>query len=313
MGWDEAQLPALSGRTALVTGANSGIGWHTARQLAAHGARVLLACRDPDRGQDAVARITAEDPHASVEVLPLDLGDMASVRDCATTLVDRDEPLDVLINNAGVMAPPSRSYTVDGFERQFGTNHLGHFALTALLLPALNRSTEPRVVTVSSIAHFSAGRDVLDGNANGRYDSSRTYANSKLANLLFARELQRRSTAQGLALTSTAAHPGVSSTHLVASADGMGARWLVRTVGPVFVRTFGQSAADGARPTLYAATVAAPGSYTGPQHFRETRGPVGPARMSELARDDALARQLWDVSEELTGLRYPWRQTAEPQ
>jgi NAD(P)-dependent dehydrogenase (short-subunit alcohol dehydrogenase family) len=306
MAWREAQIPSLAGRSAVVTGANSGIGWHTARELAAHAAHVVLACRDPDRGKQAADRILADHPAGSVEVVELDLAAMTSVRDFAESLSRRDEPLDLLVNNAGVMAPPRRTYTADGFERQFGTNHLGHFALTGLLLPTLLRAPGSRVVTVASIAHFGGGDDVVDGNVAGDYHGQRAYANSKLANLLFAFELQRRATGYGLPLASTAAHPGVSATGLVTSRDGVGTSRVVRAVGPLVLKMFTQSAAAGARATLYAATVAAPGTYTGPQRLGERRGPIGPARMSARAREESLARRLWDVSEELTGLRYPW-------
>jgi NAD(P)-dependent dehydrogenase (short-subunit alcohol dehydrogenase family) len=204
------------------------------------------------------------------------------------------------------MAPPRLSYTADGFEKQFGTNHLGHFVLTGLLLPALVESGAGRVVTVSSVAHFGGTEAVLDGNVGEAYHPQKTYSNSKLANLLFAFELHREFTAHGLPVTSTAAHPGVSATGLVPDKEGMGANPLMRFAGPVFLKLFVQSAGAGARATLYAATEAAPGSYTGPQWFGETRGPIGPARVSTLAQDEKLARRLWQVSEEMTGLRYGW-------
>jgi NAD(P)-dependent dehydrogenase (short-subunit alcohol dehydrogenase family) len=303
-GWGAAQIPALEGRTAVVTGANSGIGWQAAKELAARGARVVLACRDVERAKQAADRIVAACAGADVEVAELDLADMTSVRSFGEQWHD---PLDLLINNAGVMAPPTRMSTRDGFELQFGTNHLGHFVLTGLLLPALLATPAPRVVTVSSVAHFSGQPDVVNGNSGGAYRAQQAYSNSKLANLLFAMELQRRADAQDLALVSTAAHPGLCATGLVADREGMGANRVVRAVGPAFVRAFTQSAAAGARSTLYAATVAEPGSYTGPQRFGETRGPVGPARLSSLASDEALARRLWAVSVELTGFRYPWK------
>ncbi len=306
-GREDDQFPSLAGRVAVVTGANSGIGWQTAKQLAALGARVTLACRDVERGKQAADRIRAAHSRADVDVAELDLANMASVRDFAVSLGADGQPLDLLVNNAGVVAPPRRSFTADGFERQFGTNHLGHFALTGLLVPALLRAAQPRVVTVSSIAHFDGRADVIDGNAIGPYRPGHAYANSKLANLLFALELQRRATARDLSLTSTAAHPGLASTGLVRNPDGIGVNSLVRTIGPVLVKAFTQPAAVGARASVYAATVAAPGSYVGPQHFGQSRGPIGPARMSSLARDETLARRLWEVSEELTGLRYPWR------
>jgi NAD(P)-dependent dehydrogenase (short-subunit alcohol dehydrogenase family) len=303
MSWTAAQLPDLSGRTAVVTGANSGIGWHTARELAAHGARVVLACRDVERGKQAADRIRGLVPAAELDVAELNLSCMASVRAFGAHW---SEPLDLLINNAGVMGPPKRLMTEDGFELQFGTNHLGHFVLTGLLLETLLGSPAPRVVTVASIAHHRGNESVLEGNLGGRYHAQRTYGNSKLANLLFAQELQRRSDEYGLARVSVAAHPGVSSTGLVADREGMGSNAFLRTVGPFFVKVFTQSAEVGARPTLYAAAFGEPGSYTGPQRLGETRGPIGPATPSSFARDEKLAHDLWRVSEDLTGFHYPW-------
>jgi NAD(P)-dependent dehydrogenase (short-subunit alcohol dehydrogenase family) len=301
------RLPSLAGRRAVVTGANSGLGWHTTRSLAALGARVILACRDVERGKQAARRIVAAEPSADVEVAELNLARMASVRDFAASLIAADQALDLLVNNAGVVRAPRRALTADGFELQFGTNHLGHFALTGLLIPALLRAPHPRVVTVSSLSHFAGRADVVEGNMIGPYSSQIAYGNSKLANLLFAFELQRMAAARGLPLTSAAAHPGLAATRMLRNPEGIGANPLVRSFGPIVLKAIAQSPASGARSIVYAATVAAPGSYVGPQHFRESRGPVGPARMSLLARDETLARRLWEVSEELTGLRYPWR------
>ncbi len=296
-------MPDVSGRIALVTGANSGIGWFTVRELAAHGARVVLACRDVEQGKLAADRVHAAVPYAELDVVHLDLASMASVRSVGDQW---SGPLDLLVNNAGVMAPPKRVITEDGFELQFGTNHLGHFVLTGLLLPALLASNAPRVVTVASIAHHGGTPEVLDGNSGPDYHPQRSYSNSKLANLLFASELQNQADARGVSLASVAAHPGVSATGLVGDPQGMGASRLMRTIAPVFIKVFTQSAAAGARSSLYAATVAEPGSYTGPQRFGETRAAIGPAKRSEAAQDEKLARRLWQVSEELTGFHYPW-------
>lgn len=299
MGWNAAQLPDLSGRSAIVTGANSGIGFQTAKELAAHGASVVLACRDVAAGEAAAAEIGK-----GARVMRLDLASAAAVRDFAEQW---DGPLDLLINNAGVMAPPKLALTTDGFERQFGTNHLGHFVLTGLLLPSLVASGAGRVVTVASIAHHGGTDAVLDGNLGEQpYNAQKTYSQSKLANLLFALELHRELTAHELPVTSTAAHPGVSATGLVGDREGMGANAFLRVAGTMFVKIFTQSAAAGARATLYAATEAAPGSYTGPRWFGETRGPIGPAKLSSYAQDEKLARRLWQVSEEMTGFRYSW-------
>jgi NAD(P)-dependent dehydrogenase (short-subunit alcohol dehydrogenase family) len=301
--WNEDRLPNVAGRTAVITGGNSGIGWFTARELTRNGMHITLACRDVAKGEQAADRIRAAVPTADIDVAELNLASMKSVQKFAEWW---QGPLDLLINNAGVMAPPKPTSTEDGFELQFGTNHLGHFVLTGLMLPNLLAAPSPRVVTVASIAHHGGTESVLEGNVGNGYHPQRTYSNSKLANLLFAQELQRMAAARELSLVSVAAHPGVAATGLVGDPQGMGANRFMRTVAPVFVKVFTQSAKAGARSTLYAATEAEPGSYTGPQRFGETRGPIGPARLSTFARDEQLARSLWQVSEELTGFHYPW-------
>lgn len=296
MTWTARDLPDLTGITAVVTGASAGIGEVTARELAAHGARVVLACRNLAAGRRARARMTGE-----VLVEELDLASLASVREFASRA---EGPVDLLINNAGVMRPPRYRETQDGHELMFGTNHLGHFALTGLMLPALVASRSPRVVTVSSIAHHGGDERVVEANPETGYDPNLYYAQSKLANLLFARELHGRSVESGSPIVSTAAHPGISATHLVASRDGMGANPLVRVLAPALMPLLYQSADRGADPTLYAATVAEPGSYTGPQRRGESRGPIGPAKVSRFARDEALAAELWRVSEAATGVHF---------
>ena len=304
----------LTGTSAVVTGANSGIGFETANALARHGATVTMACRNVAAAEHAAERIrnghSGADGHRvvdaggiNVRVAELDLSSLASVRRFADAW---QGPLNLLVNNAGVMAPRAWLGTPDGFELQFGTNHLGHFALTGLLLTALKSVSSPRVVTVASIAHHRGRADLLDGNPAQTYQPDRAYGNSKLANLLFGAELQRRATASGAALTSTMCHPGVSATGLVTNPQGMGANPVVRLAAPWVMKVFLQSAAAGANPTLYAATVAAPGSYTGPTWLREMRGPVGPARLSVLAQDQELASRLWQVSQDLTGIEYHW-------
>lgn len=303
MGWTALPLPDVGGHVACVTGANSGIGWHTAFELAQHGAQVVLACRDVERGKQAADRIRSRVPAATVDVAELNLASVESVRGFTDGWSGR---LDLLVNNAGVMAPPRQVLTVDGFELQFGVNHLGHFVLTGLLLPALLEAPRGRVVTVASIAHKSATAAALNANAGPRYDPRQAYANSKLANLLFASELQRRAEDRGLPLTSTAAHPGLAATGLFSDREGMGADRAKRLATPTLLRLFTQSPAVAARPILYAATVAEPGSYVGPQRLHETRGPIGPAQRSACAQDEKLAHRLWMISEELTGFRYPW-------
>jgi NAD(P)-dependent dehydrogenase (short-subunit alcohol dehydrogenase family) len=288
--WTLADIPAQTGRTAVVTGANSGLGLATARALADAGARVVLAVRDPARGAEAAAGLRGE-----VEVRRLDLADLASVRAFAEDWIG---PLDVLINNAGIMAVPA-AVTVDGFESQFGTNHLGHFALTNLLLPHVT----DRVVTVSSTMH-RIGTIVLDDLDWQRrpYSAERAYASSKLANLLFTLELQRRLTAAGSAVRATAAHPGWSATNLQ-SHSGSRVKDAAMALGNRLLAT---SAARGALPTLFAATADVPGgSYAGPDRFFETRGHPTLVGRSAAASDAALAARLWAASARLTGVDFP--------
>ena len=275
-------LPDLSGTRALVTGANSGIGFHAARALADHGAEVVLACRNVESARQAAIKM----PGVTM-VEELDLASLKSV----LLLAERFEgPLDLLVNNAGVMTPPSYRETAEGHELQFGTNHLGHFALTGLLLPSLLAAPDPRVVTVASIAHHRGDESVLEGNPASSYEPSRAYGNSKLANLLFAHELHRRSVAARARLTSTAAHPGVSATGLVTSPDGMGSNRVIRMLSPLLLPLVLQSSTAGANPTLYAATHGQPDSYVGPTWLLESRGRLGNAKQSRHARDKDLAR-----------------------
>lgn len=296
MSFTPADLPDLSGKVAVVTGANSGIGFPTADELARKGAHVVLACRDTDAGAKAAARI-----QGSTAVEHLDLASQASVADFAARWTG---PLDLLINNAGVMRPPAYRKTEDGHELMFGTNHYGHFALTGRLLPALLDAPTPRVVTVASIAHLGGTEAVLDANPSSAYEPRLSYCQSKLANVLFARELQKRAAAANSRLTSTGAHPGVSATGLVTDPNGMGANWFYRYVGPFILPVIFQSSAAGANPTLYAATLGEPGSYTGPQRRGESRGPIGPAKLNRHARDEDLAARLWEMSEKATGVTF---------
>ncbi len=294
MSWTEKDLPDLTGKTAVVTGANSGIGFHTAKHLAGHGATVVLACRNTAAADEAAARIKGD-----TEVAELDLASLESVRRFAEGV---DRPVDLLVNNAGVMTPPRYRETADGFELQYGTNHLGHVALTARLLPRLLEAQGPRVVAVSSVAHHAGNESVLEGNPEATYSPQEAYGNTKLANLLFARELQRRASAAGSRLTATAAHPGVAATNLVASRDGLGAIPPIRWTAPIWTKVVFQSALAGARPVMYAATDAEPGSFTGSTWLGEWRGPVGAARLSRFASDDALAEKLWDKSLQEAGV-----------
>jgi NAD(P)-dependent dehydrogenase (short-subunit alcohol dehydrogenase family) len=290
--WTADDIPDLSGRTAVVTGGNSGIGYHTAEQLARHGARVVVASRSPEKGRAAARDVGGE-------WAALDLADLASVRAFAEGFTG---PLDLLVNNAGVMAIP-RQQTVDGFEMQFGTNHLGHFALTGLLLPALLASAnQPRVVSVSSGEHHKGSIDFDDLMSEHSYGQMRAYQRSKLANLLFTFELQRRADAAGVDLLSVAAHPGFAATNLGHSGNPL----LVIGVrlGQALIA---QSAAMGALPTLYAAT--APdvkgGEYFGPDGRGEMRGYPTRVQASKAAQDPGAAQRLWAVSEKLTGVVPP--------
>ncbi|MEU6595125.1 oxidoreductase [Streptomyces sp. NPDC046881] len=289
--WNATRLPDLTGRTALITGANSGIGFAAARALAGAGAHVVLAVRDLARGGAAAARVTG-----STEVRRLDLADLDSVREFAAGW---DRPLDLLINNAGVMMLPAQR-TAQGFEMQFGTNHLGHFALTHLLLPHVT----DRVVTVSSGAH-RWGDAVIhfeDVNLRGNYTPARAYAQSKLANLLFTLELQRRLTEAGSAVRALAAHPGWAATNL----QSRTANPLARAVMVVGNRFLAQDETAGALPTLYAAVQDLPGAaYVGPDGPAEMRGAPTLVGRSAAASDPVAARRLWTLSEELTGVRWP--------
>ena len=286
-----ADVPDLTGRTIVVTGANSGIGRAAARVFAARGARVVLAVRDLAKGREAAATM-AGDP----QVRRLDLADLASVRAFAA---DFDEPVDLLINNAGLMIPPL-GRTADGFELQFGTNHLGHFALTNLLLPRIRQ----RVVTVSSSAHRAGSIDFDDLNWERRpYRAMAAYGQSKLANLLFTAELQRRLTEAGSPVLATAAHPGLAATNLLRPT---GKRPLVEALQRRVTGRLAQSDDDGALPTLYAAVADVPGnSYAGPGGFLEGRGAPKLVGRSGTARDAGLARRLWTASEQLTGVTFP--------
>ena len=302
--WTAADIPDQTGRTAVVTGANSGLGLITARELARRGADVVLACRNTAKGEEAAAAILEEVPGASVDVGSLDLADLASVHAFAEA---QSSPVDLLVNNAGVMGIPRR-HTRDGFEMQFGTNHLGHFALTGLLLSKLLQAPEPRVVTLSSTAHKMGRMNFDDLQGERRYFRWSAYGQSKLANLLFAFELQRRADDAGLALRSMASHPGYAATNLQTrgpEAGGILTR-LEDALMTVSNRVVAQSDEMGVLPTLYAATVPdlPGGTYVGPDGFQEQRGHPVPVGSTSASKDREAARRLWQVSEGLTGVSF---------
>jgi len=299
--WTVKDIPDQGGRVAVVTGANSGLGLVTARELARAGAAVVLTARDTAKGDRALASIRDSVPGADVRVAELDLADLGSVRSFAERLGSELEHLDLLINNAGLMAPPRR-LTKDGFESQFGTNHLGHFALTGLLMPSLLSAPEPRVVTVSSTAHRAGEIDFDDLQRERKYNNWRAYGQSKLANLMFCFELQRRATEAGTALTSMAAHPGYARTNLQFAAPTARDKAVMTVTNLLFA----QSAEMGALPTLYAATVPdlPGGTFVGPGGFMEQRGHPKIVTAMGKAYVEADWRRLWEVSEELTGVHY---------
>lgn len=301
--WTDAQIPALQGKTILITGANSGIGYQAALELARHGAHVLLACRSKQKGEQALARLLDEAPGSSAELVLLDVSLLADVRRFVAEFLTRQKPLDILINNAGIMALNPRQVTTEGFERQFATNHLGHFALTGLLLPAIMAAPAPRVITVASLAHRGGKIHFDDLQMERSYSPWGAYNQSKLANILFARELARR--AIGSHLLSLPVHPGVSQTSIVD--NGPGANDLKTRVVFSLGKFLTQTDADGALPTLYAATSpdAHSGDYIGPNGFMEMKGSPVVVQPRANALDQATGQRLWSVSEQLTGVVYP--------
>ncbi|PPK97597.1 NAD(P)-dependent dehydrogenase (short-subunit alcohol dehydrogenase family) [Kineococcus xinjiangensis] len=302
-------VPDQSGRTALVTGANGGLGYHVSLELARAGARVLLACRNAERGEEALRRLRAElEPSGApvaAELLQVDVADLTSVRRAAAEVAERAPVLDVLVNNAGIMATP-RWETPDGFEGQLATNHLGHFALTGLLLPSLLAAPHPRVVSVASIAHWFGRLKRGDLMWERNYSPWAVYGQSKLANLLFASELQRRARAARTPLLSLAAHPGISSTELFSVGPRMSGSRAWKLVQEGGMRLVAQHPAQGARPLLRAATdpSVAGGEYFGPDGPFGLRGDPRRTRAMPWARDAEGARWLWERSAELTGVDY---------
>jgi NAD(P)-dependent dehydrogenase (short-subunit alcohol dehydrogenase family) len=301
--WRPQQIPTQQGRLAIITGANSGIGYQAARYLSRAGATVLLACRNREKGEHARAQIVSSQPTAKVEVRLLDVADLESVRRFANEFLNEGRPLDLLMNNAGVMAIPERRTTPQGFEMQFGTNHLGHFALAGLLLPALLRQPGSRIVTVASIAHKGGKLNFDDLNAERDYDPRRAYQQSKLANLVFGLEFDRRLRARSAETASVIAHPGVAVTNIVSNGMGTGLKGrIVNALLPLVA----QSDIRGSWPLLYAATSpeAHGGGYYGPDGIAEIKGTPVEVKPKPHALDPAAGKRLWEISEKLTGVRY---------
>jgi NAD(P)-dependent dehydrogenase (short-subunit alcohol dehydrogenase family) len=300
--WTTAEIPDQSGRVAVVTGANTGLGFWTAAALAHKGARVVLAVRNLDKGKEAAGRVEQANPNAVVNVQQLDLTSLDAIRDAAEELKAAHQRIDLLINNAGVMYT-DKGTTKDGFELQFGTNHLGHFALTGLLLDRLLPVEGSRVVTVSSVGHRILAKIHFDDLQWERsYNRVAAYGQSKLANLMFTYELQRRLEAKGAPTQALAAHPGGSNTELTRNIPG-----VIKPIADVVWPLFSQSAEMGALPTLRAAAdpAARGGQYYGPDGIGEQRGHPKLVQSSKQSHDEAQQRRLWEVSEELTGVTYP--------
>ncbi len=302
---NEGEIPDLSGTIAVVTGATSGLGLEASRMLADAGARVMLVGRDPAKGKAALERIAETRPSGETSFQDMDLASLDAVASGAADLAAQLDHIDILINNAGIMAPPKRLTTRDDFEAQFGTNHLAHFALTGHLLPLLRKSAAPRVISVASLAALFGKINFDDLQAERGYSDMGVYSQSKLANLLFINEFARRSAAHGWDVTALAAHPGLSRTSLFKKTpEEMG---FADRLGRLFSPFFSQSAAGGALPLVAAATDpdARPGDYYGPGNWWGLKGPPKKAGQPKAASDVETARRLWEVSEQLTGLHYP--------
>lgn len=301
--WTAAQIPQRKDGLAVITGSTEGIGYEAALALAAAGWQVIIMGRNAQKGAAAIARLLQAKPQAKVRFEPIDLADLSSIRAFAARMNAQGEAINLLINNAGVMTPPNRLETADGFELQFGTNHIGHFALTAQLLPLLRKTGTARVVTVSSVANRAGAINFEDLQSTAAYVPMKAYSQAKLTNLMFALELQRQSDRHGWGITSIAAHPGVSRTNLLISGAG---KWSGAGMARRFLPFLFQPSAQGALPTLYAAT--APGlkggMYYGPDKLGETRGYPAIAKIPAQALDEAVALKLWEVSATLAQVTF---------
>lgn len=301
--WTAANIPQQNNGLAVITGSTEGVGYEDALALSTAGWNVIMMGRNPKKGTESIAKIHQINPKAKVSFEKIDLADLSSVKAFASKMIAKGNTIDLLINNAGVMTPPNRLETTDGFELQFGTNHLGHFALTAQLLPLLRKSANARVVTVSSIANRSGAINFDDLQSATSYVPGKAYSQAKLANLMFALELQRQSIKHGWGITSIAAHPGVSRTNLLITGAG---RWSAAGIARTFLPFLFQPSSQGALPTLYAATSpqAKGGLYYGPNKMSETRGFPAIAKIPAQALDENVALKLWEVSQTLAKVEF---------
>lgn len=301
--WTSTKIPHRNNGLAVITGSTEGIGYEDALALSKAGWSVIIMGRNAEKGADAITKIKQINPSAKIGFEKIDLADLSSIKAFADKMITRGQAIDLLINNAGVMTPPNRLETNDGFELQFGTNHIGHFALTAQLFPLLRKSDDARVVTLSSVANRAGVINFDDLQSQSFYSPSKAYAQSKISNLMFALELQRKSDKHGWGITSIAAHPGVSRTNLLITGSG---RWSVPGIMRTFFPFLFQPSAQGALPTLYAATSpeAKGGVYYGPDKLGETRGFPTIAKIPTQANDLEVASKLWEISEKLANVKF---------
>lgn len=301
--WTAANIPQRKDGLAVITGSTEGIGHEDALALSSAGWNVIVMGRNAQKGAATIAKILEINPKAKVSFEKIDLADLSSIKAFASRMIERGEAIDLLINNAGVMTPPNRLETADGFELQFGTNHIGHFALTAQLLPLLRKAQDARVVTVSSIANRNGQINFEDLQSTSSYVSGKAYSQAKLANLMFALELQRQSEKHGWGITSIASHPGVSRTNLLITGAG---KWSIPGIMRRFFPFLFQPQSQGALPTLFAATSpeAQGGLYYGPNKMSETRGFPSIAKIPEQANDLEVAQKLWEVSRKLANVEF---------
>lgn len=301
--WTASKIPQRNDGLAVITGSTEGIGYEDALALSSAGWNVIMMGRNAQKGAEAIAKIRQINPNSKVRFEKIDLADLSSIKSFASKMISKGEAINLLINNAGVMTPPDRLETVDGFELQFGTNHIGHFALTAQLLPLLRKAPNARVVTVSSIANRAGAINFDDLQSKSSYAPGKAYSQSKLANLMFALELQRQSEKHGWGITSIAAHPGVSRTNLLITGAG---RWSAAGMTRTFLPFLFQPSAQGALPTLFAATApeAKGGVYYGPDKMSETRGLPTIAKIPVQAQNLHVSLKLWEVSQKLAKVEF---------